>query len=57
MRNVSDEFVEKIKTHDLCSVTFFFEILFVYGIMRKKICRAGQATVENMAHAHYMLDR
>jgi len=25
MRNVSDKFVEKIKTHILCSITFFFE--------------------------------
>ena len=40
--------VEKIKTHILCSVTFFFENGAVYEIMWKKYCRAGQATDDNM---------
>jgi hypothetical protein len=49
--------VEKIKTHISCSVAFFF---------LRKSCRlwdnvekygtAGQATDDNMAHAHCMLD-
>jgi len=37
MRNVSDKFVEKIKTHILYSVTFFFENCPFYEIMCKSI--------------------
>jgi len=49
--------VEETTTHILCSVTFFSpENLVVYEIMWKKYCRAGQATVDNMAHAHCVLD-
>jgi len=32
MTNVSDKFVEKVKTHILCSVTFFFVKHAVYDI-------------------------
>jgi len=35
---------------------FFFENRAFYEKMREKYCRAGQATVESMAHAHCMLD-
>jgi len=49
MRNVSDKFVEKIKTHILCSVIFFFENLAVYEITWKSM-------VDNMAYANSMLD-
>jgi hypothetical protein len=31
MRNVSDKFVEKIKTHILCSITFFPKISLFVG--------------------------
>ena len=50
--------VEKIKTHILCSVAFFlsFENRPVYEIMWENILVPGQATDENMAHAHCMLD-
>jgi len=49
--------VEKIKTHILCSITFFSENRTVYEIMwGKKYCRAGQVTDDNMAHAHCMPD-
>ena len=49
--------VEKIKTHILCSVTFFsLEIHAFYEIMWKKYRTAGQATDSNMAHAHCMPD-
>jgi hypothetical protein len=46
--------VEKIKTHILCSVTTFPEIV---PLIRKveKYCRAGQVTDDNMAHTHCML--
>jgi len=47
---------EEIKT--VCSVTFSFENPVVYEIMWNIYiyCRAGQATDDSMAHAHYMLD-
>jgi len=47
--------VEKIKTHILFSVTLFSENRAVYEKM-DKYCGAGQATDDNTAHAHYMLD-
>jgi hypothetical protein len=57
MRNISDEIVEKIKTHILCSNSFFPpENRAVYEIMWKKFRRVGQTTDDNMAHAHFMLD-
>jgi len=34
----------------------FCENRVVYEIMWKKYCTAGQATDDNMAHAHCMLD-
>jgi len=39
MRNVSEKFVEEIKTHNLCSITFFFfsENRALYEIMWKNI--------------------
>jgi len=52
MRNFSD-IVEKIKTHILFSIIFFFRKS--YCLWDKKYCRAGQATDYNMAHAHCML--
>jgi hypothetical protein len=54
------KFVEEIKTHVFCSMTFF--VLFfvedcsVYEMMWKKYCRAGQATEDNMAQEHCVLD-
>jgi hypothetical protein len=48
--------VEKIKTHILGSVTFFFENRAVYEIVWENYFRAGQATDDNMAHAHCVLD-
>jgi len=49
--------VEKIKTHILCSVTFFKKIenRAVYEIMWKNFVEREQATDGNMAHAHCML--
>jgi hypothetical protein len=55
MRNVSDTFVEKIKTHILCSVTFFRHSCRL-GDNVEKYCIAVQATGDNMAHAHCMLN-
>jgi hypothetical protein len=42
---------KKIKTHILCSVTFFF-----FENREEKCCRVGQAKNGNMTHVHCMLD-
>jgi len=47
--------VEKIKTHILCSITFFRVPCRLWDNV-EKYCKAGQATDGNMAHAHCMLD-
>jgi hypothetical protein len=47
--------VEKIKTHILCSVTFFLNSYRLWDKM-EKYGTAGQATDDNMAHAYCMLD-
>jgi len=44
------------KTHILCSTSFFFENRAVYEMTWEKYCTAGQATDDNIEHAHYMLD-
>jgi hypothetical protein len=50
MRNVADRFVEKVKTHFLCSITFFFENRVVYEIMWKKMVERSrsQMTIPRM---------
>ena len=55
MRNVSDKFVVKIKTHILCSVTFFRKSFRARDNV-EKFYTFGQATGDNMPPAHYMLD-
>ena len=47
--------VGKIKTHILCSVTFFRKSCCLWDNV-EKYCRAGQTTDDNMAHEHCMLD-
>jgi hypothetical protein len=47
--------VDKIKAHILYLENFLPENPAVYEIIKKKYCTAGQATVDNMAHAHCML--
>jgi len=49
------KFVQKIKTHILCSVTFSRKSYRLWDNV-EKCCRAGQATGDNMAHAHCVLD-
>jgi hypothetical protein len=56
MGNVADKFVEKIKRHILCLLTFFFKNRAVFDIMWKKYCRAGGRPHDNMGHGHCMLD-
>jgi len=48
--------VEKIKTHFLLSTIFFFEKMRRLRDNLEKYCTAGQATDDNMAQAHGMLD-
>jgi len=47
--------VEKIKTHILCSVTFSPQSCRLWDNV-EKYCGTRQATVDNIAHAHCMLD-
>jgi len=55
MKNVSVKVVEKVETHVWCSVTLFWKLCHLLDIV-EKYCRVGQATDNNMAHAHFMLD-
>jgi len=48
--------VDKIKTHILCLVNFFFRKSFRLLDKAEKYGRAGQVTDDNTAHAHCMLD-
>jgi len=55
MRNVSDKgWRENQNTHFMLST--FFENRVGYEIKWQNTCRAGQATDDNVAHAHCMLD-
>jgi len=54
MRNVSDKFAEKIKTHILCPVTCFRKPFRVWDNV-KRYCTGGHVRDENMAHAHFKL--
>jgi len=55
MRNVSDKTVEKIKTHISYSVAIFRKSFRLWDNVEKH-CTAEQATDDNMAHAHFVLD-
>jgi hypothetical protein len=46
--------VEKIKKHILCSIPFFENRAFLDNV--EKYSKARQATDDNMAHVHCMLD-
>ena len=54
MRNVSVIIVEKIKTHRLCSVTFF-SFAENRAVYVEKYFMAGQDTDDNTALAHCVL--
>ena len=45
MRNVSDRIVEKIKTHFLRLVTFFFRKSYIYKVMWKNIVQPGRPQI------------
>jgi len=48
LRRRNEKVVERIKTHTFSSITIFNKNLAIYEIMRKKICRAGQAADGNI---------
>jgi len=54
MRNIQKNFVQKVRSHIVCSISFL-ENLAVYEIKWEKRGTAGQATGDSMAHAHCML--
>jgi hypothetical protein len=55
MRNGSEKVVEKINTNILCSIIFYPKKSCRFWHVEKR-GRAGQATVDNMMHAHCQLD-
>ena len=48
--------VEKIKTHILCKMTFFFRKSLLLRDNLEKYCGVGQATHDNTEHADWMRD-
>jgi hypothetical protein len=56
MKNISDELVENLETHILCSITFFRKVCRLPDIVEKYCTAIGQATDDNMADPHCMLD-
>jgi len=48
---IQTKFVQEIKTHILSSVTFLLKSCSIWNNV-EKYCRVGQATDNNMAHAH-----
>ena len=55
MKKLSVRVAEQIKTRILCSTTFFRNSCRLWDSV-ENYGRAGQATDDNMAHAHCMLD-
>jgi len=52
-----EEYVEKIKTHILCSIFFFSKILpFMRNVEKILYSRAGHIWQHNMAHSPCALD-
>jgi hypothetical protein len=56
MQNVSDQSSREIQNTHFMFNNFFFLNLAFHEVMWEKKCRAGQATDNNMAHAHSLLD-
>jgi len=56
MRNVSHVGCTGNQNTHFLSVNFFFSKILPFMRNVEKYCRAGQATADNMAHAHFMLD-
>ena len=47
--------VEKVKTHILYSVTFFFKNHAVYEILQKNLAELELTTGDNVAYLHFTL--
>jgi len=56
MKSISDKRCRETRNTHFTFNNFFFDIRVVYEIKWKKCCRAGRATVDNMAHARCMPD-
>jgi len=56
MRNVSGKRCRENQNTNLCPKNSFSKALPFFEIIWKKYYRTGQATDDNMAHAHCMLD-
>ena len=52
MSNILDKVVEKIKTHIVCSVTFFFENRAVYAILSKNMVELEGPQMTSQYGAH-----
>jgi len=52
---LQENFVDEIKTHILCPMTFSKKICHLWEYV-EKYCGVGQATGNHTAHAHCMLD-
>jgi len=50
------QIVEKLKIRILHLITFFRKSCCFFFDKVEKYCRVRQATYDNIAHAHYMLD-
>jgi len=53
--NLKLKVVQKIKTHILCSITFFRKSCLLWDSV-EEYCRPGQGTDDNMTRVPYMLD-
>ena len=48
-------FIEKTQTNISCAIPYFRKSFRLWGSV-EKYCRTGQATDDNTAHAHCLLD-
>jgi hypothetical protein len=55
MRNVSDKFIEKIKTHILCRIIFFRKLYRLWDNM-ETFSTVWPVTDDNMAYVHCITD-
>jgi len=56
MKNVSDKSCRENQNTHFMFNKFFLDNRAIYGVMWKKHCTAGQATEDNRAHEHFILD-
>ena len=56
MSSFRQKFIENQNTPCIFNKVPLFKSLAFYKMIWTKFCRAGQATGDNMARAHYILD-